>query len=723
VKKRDAWRDERVATEYETRRFASAAFDALVSLLRGRARGDRGRRRERRDVELGERVSARGKDACTGVIFAGGSGKQKSSGPGGSLQARLHRAPRGSGRSYDDRRLGSAPTLALLVAAPLAVGLVLALGRDPARIEAARPLISRAADTLGSSACRTCHPDQFESWERTHHRTMTQLPAAESVLGRFDGRPVEFYGKRAVPFERDGRFWMELPAAGGGTREAEVALCVGSRRYQQYFELTGGEPGGTYRRLPILWHVGEARWMHLNGAFLEPDDPDWDAHASIWNANCIFCHNTSPEPRIEDARDSSPREQRSRSRVGELGIACEACHGPGREHVARMGTPLARYAAELEGEGELAIVHPAEAGQREALALCGQCHSQRQPDPPERLWTFLDSGPTFRPGDALEEHVAPITRATPSADPANPGLFRERFWRDGTARLTAYEYLGITQSPCVEGGAMTCSSCHSMHSGDVEGNIAPEMRGDRACTQCHAEIDARAHTHHDPARSGARCLECHMPRIAYGILEVHRSHRIESPDVARDVEAGRPNACTGCHGDRSATWAADAMRQWWGERYRRPRSRPDGAPLELPEAVASLHAGDAVQRAVAAVHLGRAESALDPRGQAVALAHLVVVLGDGYPSIRTLARRALRDLDRGLGLGLAAELEAFDVFAPDAERHEHVLALLERVRAASPARFPPPDAGMLLSSDFELDLARVRSLLDLQSEHVIAIGE
>jgi hypothetical protein len=616
----------------------------------------------------------------------------------------------------------------LLGVAPLAVLLVLAIGRDPARIEAARPLIAREADYVGSSACRTCHPDQHASWARTYHHTMTQLPTRASVLGEFDGRAVEFYGRQAIPFERAGRYWMSLPARNGGMREAEVALCVGSHRYQQYFELVGDEVGDTYRRLPLLWHVGEARWMHLNGVFLEPDDPDWEAHASTWNANCIFCHNTGPEPRLADARASSLETQSSLSRVGELGIACEACHGPGAKHVARLGSPLERYAAELDDAcghdgSDLAVVHPDEVGQMEALALCGQCHSQRLPRAPEKLWQFLDSGPTYRPGDELAEHVLPITRETASPDPATPALFRERFWGDGTARLTAYEYLGITQSPCLKGGRMTCGSCHALHAGDVAGNIQPELRGDQACTQCHADIDARAHSHHDPARSGARCLDCHMPRIVYGILELHRSHRIESPDVSRDLEAGRPNACTSCHADKSALWAADALRAWWGERYERPRSRPDGASLELPEAIASLHSGDAVQRAVAAVHLGRAESALAPRDQGFALAHLVIALGDGYPSVRTLARRSLRALDQRLDLGLTAEIEAFDVFAPPAERRERLLALLEGARAVSRAKFAPPAAELLLSSDFELDLTRVRALLDLQSDHVIAIGE
>ncbi|NOT31788.1 MAG: hypothetical protein HOP15_15185, partial [Planctomycetes bacterium] len=486
-------------------------------------------------------------------------------------------------------------SFAPFVLAPLGVGLALAIGPDPARIEASRALIARGEYT-GSSACRTCHPDQHASWARTYHRTMTQLPTPEAVLGRFDGEPLEFFGQRAVPHVRDGRYFLRVPTPEGGEREAEVVLCVGSRRYQQYFELVGREPGAAYRRLPILWHVGEQRWMHLNGVFLEPDDPDWDAHRATWNENCIFCHNTAPEPRV-DVTQRAGSTDHCRSRVAELGIACEACHGPGSTHVDAMGSPRARAAAYLDGAAELAIVHPERIGQMEALALCGQCHSQRLPNPPENLARTLDSGPTFRPGELLEAHVAPITRATPSVDARDPELFRQRFWRDGTARLTAYEYLGTTQSPCLAGGALTCHSCHAMHSGSVDGNIAPELRGDRACTQCHAEVarDVHAHTHHDPARSGARCLDCHMPRIVYGILEIHRSHRIEVPDVKRDVEAGRPNACTNCHLEESALWAADAMRAWWGEAYERPRSRPDGAPLDLPEAALSLHAGDAVQ--------------------------------------------------------------------------------------------------------------------------------
>jgi len=115
----------------------------------------------------------------------------------------------------------SAPRFALLAVAPCALALALALGPDPVRLSAAQPLISRAGNYVGSSACRTCHPDQHASWARTYHRTMTQRPSPASVLGRFDGEAREFYGRSATPFERDGRYFMRVPTADGDERQAE----------------------------------------------------------------------------------------------------------------------------------------------------------------------------------------------------------------------------------------------------------------------------------------------------------------------------------------------------------------------------------------------------------------------------------------------------------------------------------------------------------------------
>src|SRR5689334_16782568 len=36
------------------------------------------------------------------------------------------------------------------------------------------------AGYVGSKACRPCHEDQFASWHRSYHRTMTQMAAADT---------------------------------------------------------------------------------------------------------------------------------------------------------------------------------------------------------------------------------------------------------------------------------------------------------------------------------------------------------------------------------------------------------------------------------------------------------------------------------------------------------------------------------------------------------------
>ncbi len=614
--------------------------------------------------------------------------------------------------------------IACVAVAPSAAAVALLLGHDVRHAEAARPLFARDQDYVGASACRACHPDRYASWRRTYHSSMTQLPDEHTVRGRFDGQPVTLFGATATPYQRDGKFFFQLPAAGGeGPREAEVALCVGSRRYQQYFERTDGLDGAVYRRLPLLWHVGEARWLHINGVFLEPDDDDWSPRPAIWNMNCIFCHNTGIAPGLRPVGDGE--DKRFDTHVADVGIACESCHGPGREHVARYASPLARYRTELGSAGASAVVDPLRLGQAESAALCGQCHAQRLPDPMEKLWTFLDTGPTFRPGELLAGHVKPLSRDLPVPPPGEPDMFRQRFWSDGTARLTAYEYVGLTQSPCFRGGKFSCTSCHTMHAGDAAGQIAPDLLGDQACTQCHAAIarNVGAHSHHAPASSGSRCVECHMPRIVYGVLEIHPSHRVEVPDVARDVEGGRPNACTLCHADRDAAWAADRMRDFWGARYRRPGARPDGAPLDAPEALVSAHAGDPLQRAVYVTALGRADSAVPVDARGFMLANALVGLGDGYGAVRFLARRSARELDHAFGLGIDADLAAYDVQAARAVRDPALQALLQRFAATAGAHLRPPPDGAFVARDYHLQIDRIRPLLGLQQSHVISVGE
>jgi hypothetical protein len=165
------------------------------------------------------------------------------------------------------------------------------------------------------------------------------------------------------------------------------------------------------------------------------------------------------------------------------------------------------------------------------------------------------------------------------------------------------------------------------------------------------------------------------------------------------------------------------MRRLWGDRWPDPESRKDGAPLELTDAIASLLAGDAAQRAVYAAAFGRAEAAVDLDGTALARACLAVTMGDGYPSVRWLAQRSLVALERRTPIGIEDVITRIDHTAGVEERRRDVFRLLDALAAKAPGRLRTPEPGSLLKADFRLDLASVIRLTNLQSKNSISIGE
>jgi hypothetical protein len=218
------------------------------------------------------------------------------------------------------------------------------------------------ADYAGSRACRRCHPDHYTSWAHTFHRTMTTEATPATVRGDFSGATLRHAGVEAR-MDRDaaGGYRMTFAAPGAPPRVAKVVRAVGSRRIQQYLTAEGD----SLWRLPVAYHVEEKRWFPMTGAFLFPDDAAiedparprygggvFDRHVTRWNDNCVFCHNVGPNP----GRD--PTSGAFSTTVAELGIACEACHGPGGEHARANADPARRYALHLAPRADPTIVNP-----------------------------------------------------------------------------------------------------------------------------------------------------------------------------------------------------------------------------------------------------------------------------------------------------------------------------------------------------------------------------
>ncbi|GIX33721.1 MAG: hypothetical protein KatS3mg125_1677 [Lysobacterales bacterium] len=624
------------------------------------------------------------------------------------------------------------PVIALVLAAAFiavaGVLLGLALGYAPKPED--RPDFA-SLEFVGSESCFSCHRERHATWFVTFHRTMTQQAGQESVIAPFDGRLLDFQGVRTRPVREGERYFFEYldPETGRVLDRIPVVRTVGSRRYQQYL---GHDPARSpnHYRLHWLWHREEGRFVHLNAAFLGPDGQDFDAHLNVWEQNCIFCHNTGPKPGVRNLEALGRRlaagevvETASlteyESRVAELGIACEACHAPGARHIEHHRDPLRRLAFRIFGWADPTIVNPARLDPLRSAQVCGQCHGQRLPPGPQALERWLTEGPTYRPGEDLHQHAQPLWPETPVPGLPGSDLFALRFWPDRTPRLTAYEYQGwLLSGPHLEAG-LSCIGCHAMHGGDPLGMIEPVMRSKAACAGCHAREakEAVAHARH-AAPVAEDCYACHMPRIVYGVMEIHKSHRIENPSPEAQSEADRPNACNLCHLERSPEWAQAALIEGIVAK--------DAAEAEL---VRALHRGDPLRRAVALDAAGRYAGYRSREANRMLVPHLLLALEDPYPSSRRFARRSLLEIagrDPELAV-LLPPLTELDWMRPLTEPRNRGLLpeLWARWRAIPKQGWPRPDPGLWLASDYLPELDRVRAAM-AQSDRrlrLIHIGE
>ncbi|TDR17436.1 ammonia-forming cytochrome c nitrite reductase subunit c552 [Marinicella litoralis] len=594
------------------------------------------------------------------------------------------------------------------------------------QIESAQQTVDFAeADYVGSAECKDCHKNRHRSWYDTYHRTMTQEASDLSVLGDFNGQPQTYWGYTIRPINKDGRYYFSYYDANNQEflNEIEIKRTVGSRRYQQYLAQTENTDGNYYR-LELLWHIEDQRWIHLNGAFLDSDDQSFSQHTGIWNQNCIFCHNTGIKPGmnnynelVERSRAGEPvnvfTDARFDSAVTELGISCESCHAPAKIHSQLSQNPFRKYYFHFTEKQDPSIVHPNELDQQAALSVCGQCHGQRVPENLDMAKIWMESGPTFRPGQDLEKHVNPVWQDT-QIQSQQPDIFATRFWADGTPRLTAYEYQGIVQSACLQDNSFTCNSCHNMHGGDPKGMIEPENRTNQACLTCHQDMveSPEAHTGHDVDGAGSLCYDCHMPKMTYGIMTFHRNHRIESPVSHQELSIEKPNACVACHLNETDEWLYQQSANLWQQPL---PSDSHGMIQSLVE----LHSGDPVQRALSAYQMGQHFESLPAKSRLFLIPHLLLALEDSYPAIRRFAHKSLvaiinesaaENFELDELSQLKESLMGFDFIADQNIRAKVILNTKAWYKQVDFTKWPEPPVGSLLYANYSLQMDVIDTL-------------
>jgi hypothetical protein len=311
---------------------------------------------------------------------------------------------------------------------------------------------------VGAAECVKCHSSQSSAIQNTAMaRAATRAPDAESLqhgrlafqIGPYNYQIDNSAGKNVLRVSKAGSSLSAnlLWALGVGHIGQTYVYKRNGYFYEshltfytatQALDITPGHP----RTVPPSLEEGAGRRMSLEET-----------------GRCFGCHTTA-----------STTKGRFDPQKMLLGVTCEACHGPGAEHVA---------AAKSGSDQQLVIAsigNPARLTPAESVDFCGACHRTRQ--------DVVSDGPT-RIG-TLNVRFAPYR------------LENSRCWKKGDARIT-------------------CVACHDPHQPLSLDPASYDVR----CLQCHLAAGAKKSDDHQDAACpiGVKlCVTCHMPKFRNQVL-------------------------------------------------------------------------------------------------------------------------------------------------------------------------------------------------------------
>jgi predicted CXXCH cytochrome family protein len=364
--------------------------------------------------------------------------------------------------------------------------LVLGCGKPPTEGEIKQraplnPQIARAASKnprgyLGINSCEKCHSERVKEFKETRHYLACMLPDPSQM-------PSEFNSGQGKLNTSDPNLHFEMVKEGDDYIQKTIRTNPGSpaRETKSVVALVYGQ-GGTADQVYFGWR--DNRLFEFPVARLLPQN-EWGSAKIDRNGSgdfarevtprCLECHNVwfKQTPGVLNEYDRQDAL---------LGVTCEKCHGPGRDHVAwHKANPDAKSGKE--------IVHPGSLSRENLMAVCGQCHSNAPKYAAEPF--------TFKPGEPLDRYFKTLHSQFPEDD--------------HVANQDTY----LRQSKCYQQSeTMTCITCHNPH--HPEEHATPVRQ--QTCLKCHA-ADKCTDQPQLPTDVRDNCIGCHMPHV--NKIQVH----------------------------------------------------------------------------------------------------------------------------------------------------------------------------------------------------------
>lgn len=416
-----------------------------------------------------------------------------------------------------------------------------------------QPFDLSQATYVGREQCVECHRDQSAKWVGSHHDKAMQLATDETVLGDFSDTELTHQGITSRMFRDGKRFMVYTEGPDGQLSNFEVKYVFGFTPLQQFMvefpAIAEDEQtldlDQTLPRVQVLrlcWDTLKKKWFYLDppdvSDRLDPqDDLHWTGVAQRWNTMCAECHSTdyqkgfkppnsaqlvsskvggAESPNAPTAAKPSAFMGEYHSSFVEINVSCEACHGPGSEHIKLAKKTFPGWSRQ-RGYG-LANLKLSPENQIQA---CAPCHSRRN---------VVHGG--FKAGDNYYDFYT------------DELLSETVYYPDGQVLDEDYIHGSFIQSKMYHKG-IKCTDCHDPHTAKLKHD------GNQVCTSCHqhptAKYDSVAHHFHKPDSPGAQCVNCHMPSTTYMAVDPRRDHSLRIPRPDLSLQIGTPNACTGCH--------------------------------------------------------------------------------------------------------------------------------------------------------------------------------
>lgn len=376
---------------------------------------------------------------------------------------------------------------------------------------------------LGDNNCKECHEQEFEDWQGSHHDKAMQIADSLTVLADFNNKKFTSQGVTTHFFKKDTDFYVNTEGPDGDYHDYKIVYTFGITPLQQYIVKF---PDGHFQCLRTAWDTVENKWFDLYPDFkvVHSEWLHWSRGGLNWNNMCSDCHSTNVRKNYDQETHSYDTQ------YAIINVNCEACHGPGKQHVE----DVKRLGEDYESTGTMQMT--LNTTPKELVDQCARCHMRREQF--SEVFNFE--------GTMLDHYF--------------PQLIEEPFYYpDGQILDEDYVYGSFIQSKMYKNN-IACNNCHDSHS------LKLRFDGNTLCAQCHIKenYDTPEHHFHKMDTEAAMCINCHMTGRYYMGNDFRRDHSFRVPRPDLSLKYGTPNACSGCHKDKDDEWAWKEFKNLYG---------------------------------------------------------------------------------------------------------------------------------------------------------------